>query len=225
MRPVAAAAALLLVGCGTIQSTPQHNYTPQVEAVTRPAPGQVHEATVGEEILRSERHTVRDMIYVPSVQVVSMYRIAPGYFKKVGDSPDGDYFQPAGGPDAGSISQIGIADPPQALIVKRDSRHLCVITVYNFLGCERPQAQVTRASAEGYELRRMLDVGGSFQALTYSGRDGSKIVLTHFASGGSPSARVEHDLSTSTVMLYRGARIEVMEADAKSIKYRVLQGF
>ena len=208
-----------------MQSVPQHNYQPQAQVVSNPPLNEAREVMAGEEMIRQSAHVMREMIYVDSEQTVSMYRVAPGYYKKIGDSVDGDYFQPAGGPDGGSITQTGIADVPQALMTRKDSGDLCVVTIFDFPVCDRPKAQVTFASAEGYERRKRADGGDAFQSLVYSGMDGSRVAVTYFGtSGGLPvTARVTHDLHESPILSYRGARIEILQATSGAIKYRVIQ--
>lgn len=178
----------------------------------------------------SGQAVVADAIFVPREMVISMYTITPGYFKKVGKTDAGEFFFAGGGADGGQVVPHTIADPAQGLIVRAKDGALCVVTVFNFLPCDRPQAAVTFPSAEGFERRtRTVPGDASQQALIYNGRDGNRIRLLYRAVSTplapAVSNQVEYDVSASPVIEYRGARIEVLEATTRSIRYRLLQQF
>lgn len=224
-KPLSILAAALLTGCVSVQ--PQLTYTPHIETTISPAPGEVHEVTTGQELARQTRVSVRDTIYVRSALAISGYTIAPGHFKKVGESEQGDFFLPTGGGDGGSILPRQLVDPPQGLLVRRDGGALCVLTVYGFLGCTRPDARVTAASAEGYERRSLREPASDSpeQSLTYVGRKGSRVsFLSRKASPGQApnESTVEHDLSTSPMIDYKDMHVEVLEATPQSIRYRMI---
>ncbi len=68
------------------------------------------------------------------------------------------------------------------------------------------------------------------QSLIYSGKVGNKIKLGYreFSNNLARPAfsnDVEYDLTESTIVGYKGARIEVIEATNQYIKYQVLQSF
>lgn len=225
MKSLALALVVALVaGC----TTPAHNYQAQAQSVSYPPLNQVHEAEVGEEMVKHGKFVVRDAIYLPAALEISWYKVSAGYFKKVGETADGEFFQPGGAADAGTITQRGIADAPQALFVRRRDKVLCVITVFSLSSCFRTGVD---GSAEGYERRRKTDFAEDSlqQVLIYNGGTGGKITVGYREFSGTSQApvsnSVEYDLGSSREIAYRGARIEVLEATNTMIKYKVLQGF
>jgi hypothetical protein len=218
----AGAAGFGLVGCST--APPQFNYEPAQENISIPAPGEVRTARAGDEILRSGRFVARDTIFVPAALQVSAYRISPGSFKKVGRGPEGDFFLPAGGPDTGAFAPIGgLVDPPQALLVTSKAGALCVVTVYYISACDRPTAAVTFASAEGFERRTVREPVSGI-ALLYAGtRDNMmRLAFRELADPAAQTVPLEFNLASSRVISVRGSSLEVLEAGADSMRYRVL---
>lgn len=217
--------SVVLAGC----ATQTHTYRPLVQAVSFPPLDEVHEAVVGDDMVRQGKFVLRDTIYLPAPLQVSWYRLAAGYYRKTGEGDKGEFFIAGGGQEAGQITAIGIADQPQSLLVRREDSALCVVTVYSLTSCFRTGVN---ASAEGYERRRVPEyTQDSFQqALIYNGRVGRKINVGYreFSNNMARPAfsnNVEYDLEESKDIAYRGARIQVLEATNRSIKYRVLQNF
>lgn len=84
----------------------------------------------------------------------------------------------------------------------------------------------------GFEKRkRPLASNDSFQqTLIYSGKVGDKINIGYREFSGNLARpafnnNVEYDLSDSMLIAYKGARIEVLEANNQFIKYRVIENF
>lgn len=68
------------------------------------------------------------------------------------------------------------------------------------------------------------------QTLIYSGRVGDKIRISYreFANSLARDAftnEAEYDLSASNIIAYKGARLEVIEADNEKIRFRVISNF
>ncbi len=81
--------------------------------------------------------------------------------------------------------------------------------------------RTTRPSFSGDKIQR---------SLVYGGKTGTKIKLGYreiWKNITRPSGDVfvEYDLADSKVVEFKGARIEVLEATNKSIRYRVTQAF
>jgi hypothetical protein len=83
-----------------------------------------------------------------------------------------------------------------------------------------------------YEVKtKISERGTSFQqTLIYSGRVGDKIKFGYreFSNNLARPAfnnDVEYDLSTSNIIGYKGAQIEVISSDNSGIKYKVLKNF
>jgi hypothetical protein len=68
------------------------------------------------------------------------------------------------------------------------------------------------------------------QSLLYNGRVGQIITIAYREFSGNRARpafnnEVKYDLSVSKVLSYKGARIEVIDADNNQIEYRVLSNF
>lgn len=230
MKHAAAIAfAAVLVGC---VSAPQErkSYEPMEQAVSLPPLNQVQEVGIGEEVMKDGRFVVRDSIYVPKSLEISSYTVSAGSFKKVGESDDGEFFLPGGGTDIGAIIPQPLVDPAQSLLVRRKDGALCVVTVSNLSSCGRRTEAGFFANAEGFERRRRREPaeGATTRSLTYNGLAGTRVRLAYRETSSTMPAtsnEVEYDLNAGRVVEYRGARIEVLDATNRSLKYRVLQHF
>ena len=88
------------------------------------------------------------------------------------------------------------------------------------------------ALPEGWRLGEAQSQKGEslVQTLTYLGHDSGriKVLYREFANNmikDKFSLEMEYDLSDDPIFGFRGARIEVLEADNRQIKYRVLEPF
>lgn len=229
MRTLVSIPALLLAtlaGCAQFQ--PELNYHPRTETVVFPALGQAREAAVGEDVLTQTNITVRDAIYVRDRLAVSGYFVMAGYFRKAGETDQGEFFVPAGGNDGGSIFPRQAVEPALGLVVRRTGGSLCVLTKYQLLGCDRPDDQVTFPSAAGIERRQLKETSSDAHRdiLVYRGKEGNRITLLHreVSQHQAPIERaLDHDLGTSRLLDHRGVRIEVLDATARSIRYRIIE--
>lgn len=221
-RILKALLALALVALLSACATPQHNYRPDVTAVSHPPLNTIVEVGVGDEMVKQGRYTRVDTIFVQARLSVSAYTLTPGYFRKIGEDKDGEFFMPTGASNSGQIQRNFIADPPQAVYLQKEGK-ICVVTIYSVSTC---------GGADGFEKRKRDEVNDeSFQrTLVYNGRVGAKINIGYreFSNSMARPAfnnNVEYDLTESKEIAYRGAQLEVLDATNRTIKYRVIKNF
>ncbi len=211
-----------LTGC----ATPKYNYAPKTENISEPPLNTVVTVQVGDHMARQGSITEHDAILVKSpitVGAFSAYTLTPGYFKKTGEDEGAEYYIPYTGKDAGTISKNPISDPWKSIEYSKSVNEIGIITVFN-LHVMVPADGVSR-------VKKSFESDDSFQqTLIYSGKVGNKIRLGYreFSNNLARPAfnnDVEYDLNESNVVGYKGARIEIIEANNQYIKYKLLQNF
>ena len=121
------------------------------------------------------------------------------------------------------VVKAALCDPFKALLLEKNpDAEICVVTVFGALACYKGE----------YERKSQpSEMGESFQqTLIYNGRIGDKINVGYREFSNSlarPAFNndVEYDLSASRTIGYKGAQIEVIDANNNSITYRVLRNF
>lgn len=212
---------LALVGC----AAPKHNYAPNTTNISEPPLGTEVERQVGEEMLHQGRYREHDALLVElPLKPVWAYTVMPGYYLKTGSDESGDFYRIGGaGDESGYIQKAALADPYSAVMVRKDNQ-LCVITAFNIAACGEVSG--------GFEkVKKSITSADSVQrTLIYNGRVGGKVNIGYREFSGN-SARpafnnnVEYDLSESKEIAYRGARIEILDATNRGIKYKVISNF
>ena len=212
---------LLAAGC----AAPKNNYLPKTIDISEPPLGVVIEKQVGDEMVRQGKYREHEAIYVQAqLKPVWAYTVMPGYFLKMGGDEAGDFYRIGGaGEESGYIEKNPFADPFIALMVKTDNT-LCVITFINAVACGDVKS--------GFEkVKKPISSMDSMQrTLIYNGRVGDRINVGYrefSANMARPafSNNVEYDLAESKEIGYRGARIEVLEATNRSIRYKLISNF
>lgn len=215
------AVATALTGC----ATPKYNYVPQSKQISEPPLNSVNTAYVGDTLLKQGRFTLQDAVKVERPVQVGAYTLQPGHYSKHGDDAESEYYSPATGSSAqaGSIQSSFLADPPISVRVYKAGPKMCVLNIMGVQVCD---------NVGGYQRVQIpVTAANSFQqTLIYSGMVGNKLNIGYreFSSDMARPAfnnDVEYDLSTSKVLGYKGARIEVLDANNEQIKYRVLSNF
>ncbi|MDZ4104389.1 MAG: hypothetical protein U1E12_22225 [Hydrogenophaga sp.] len=218
---IACLAALVLVGC----AAPKHNYMPVTTDISEPPLGVVVERQVGDEMVHQGRYREHDALHVLSqLKPVWAYTVMPGYFLKTGSDEQGDFYRIGGaGDDSGYVQKAALADPFTALMVKTDNS-LCVITVLNVAACGNVPG--------GFEkVKKPVTSADSLQrTLIYNGRVGDKVNIGYREFSGNTARpafnnNVEYDLNESREIAYRGARLQILDATNRSIKFRVISNF
>jgi hypothetical protein len=221
-RLCAAIAVLSLTAC----VAPTHNYIPKATNISRPTVGQTSTVSVGDEMVSQGTLFEREAILLQKdadIGLLSPYTLRQGYYLKQGENKTSEFYQPSPTPDGGSIVKAALADPYQSVQAYKNDNRLCVVTVFNASACTKNGIfkRVTKAIATDESFQ---------QTLIYSGKIGQKIKLGYrefSANVARPafSNDVEYDLSESTVVGYKGARLEIVEATNDHITYRVISNF
>ncbi len=184
-------------------------------------------AQVGAEILHQGELYQRAAIHLSEEITFGKdgeYALTPGYYFRGGDSIGWETYAPADGPEAGRVKKApGAITLQGSFHYSNDGKTIGVIT--NFY-----QAINTKAKGITRTTRPAISLDALQRSLVYGGKTGTKIKLAYreiWKNITMPSQDifVEYDLADSKVVEFKGARIEVMEATSKSIRYRVTQAF
>ena len=152
------------------------------------------------------------------------YALTPGYYVRTGESIGWEYYAPADGPDAGSVKKApGAITLQGSFHYSNDGKTIGVIT--NFY-----QAVNTKAKGITRTTRLSWSNDSIQRSLIYGGKTGTKIRMGYREiwkniTRPSHDVFVECDLADSKIVEFKGARIEVIEATNKRIRYRVTQAF
>ena len=150
------------------------------------------------------------------------YSLTPGYYIRTGEGLDSGAYAPADGPGAGRVKKApGAITLQESFLYSNDGKTIGVIT--NFY-----QAVNARAKGITRTTRPVVSTESIQRIVVYGGKIGTKIRLAYreiWKNITRPSSDVfvEFDLADSKVVEIKGARIEVIEATGKSIRYRVLR--
>ncbi len=204
----------VLSGCTAVKYNGVETYVNQVDY---PEIEKVITAYVGDHLVQKGTITEEDILVVNQMIDGALYDIPPQKYKQIGFDDKDDFYSSQG------VSQGVLADPIQALSLgKTNSSQLCVVTTLGVKECY----------AGDYERKKQLsERGNSFQqTLIYSGRVGDKINIGYreFSNNSARPAfnnDVEYDLSSSKIIGYKGAVIEIIEANNSSITYKLIKNF
>lgn len=166
----------------------------------------------------------RDVLSIPSNTKINFaYSLSAGYYQKTGQDTKGRYYEAINNiSNGGSVQKMAIADPFKAVMLGLDGK-LCVITVFNAKNC------TDKHSASHTTIGVATD--NSFQqTLIYSGKVGNKINIGYreFSSNMARPAfnnDVEYDLNESRQIGYKGALLDIIDANNQSITFKVLRNF
>lgn len=217
---VMVAVTSLLTGC----ASPKFNYAPVSAAISEPPLNAVITSQIGDVMLRQGTYREHDSFYLARVSEPHWaYTLHPGYYLKQGEDEAAEYFMPSGGPDGGRVDKAALADPWRSLMIRKNKPGVCVVTVFNLVVCG-DDVQVARS-------KKAIATEDTFQqTLLYNGKVGNKVNIGYREFSGSLARpafnnSVEYDLSESSVIGYKGAQLEILEATNQHIKYKVLRNF
>ena len=212
---------LVALACLAVSAcaTPSYNYVPEVERVSYPELGTTNTVSVGDKMVSIGNVLSQDGFELGQSMKVGSYTLTPGFYKKVGDKDEYDFFSPTtSGVNAGFL-----ADPFQTVAVSKDKSKICAVSIYNIKNCK---------DAPSLKFGEMdIESPSSFeQTLLYNGRVGDKVNIGYREFSGSLARpafnnEVEYDLNEDRTIAYKGAEIEILEADNRSITYRVISNF
>lgn len=218
------AISFLMVGCATTQGT---NYTPTVKQLSEPAVGSINTAFVGDKLLMQGSSTERLALYFPTTQKAGFgFTIQQGHFPKTQDLDEYEYFGASNDVDGGKlIDFLGMpASLPSVLALRNKDNAICTFNAFS--------TPVNCKTGLNFSKKNWVTANSnSFQqTLIYNGKVGDKINVAYreFSSDMARPAfnnNVEYDLSESKQIGYKGALLEVIEANNQQIKYKVIRNF
>ncbi|MEY4644746.1 MAG: hypothetical protein RLZZ596_1577 [Pseudomonadota bacterium] len=222
MRLIAILLVMLLVGC----ATPIRDYKPLAIDISEPLINQVVVKSVGEEMLKQGKFSNIKALKVTATTSVRGFTVHPGLFRFTGSKDGVNHYQIGGfGEQSGSVEKSFLADPYQSVMVKTENNQLCVITIFNGVGCgdANPGTFVETQIP-------MLFENSIQQTLIYSGKIGNQIRIGYreFSNNFARPAfsnDVNYDLNESKIISYKGAALEIFEATNTYIRYKVLKNF
>jgi hypothetical protein len=226
MRGLTVFGLTLSLGGMSACATPTYNYAPSVQNISRPPLQSVNRVGVGEQMLVQGVFIEREALYLDRevrVGTLGSYTFTPGHFVRVGGTGNVGFYNQSAIVGSGTVQQGAMTDPFQVIEYDNVTKQICGVTVLNLKTCKNvPEARVGTVSSQG---------DNSFQqTLIYSGRVGNKINIGYreFSSNIARPAfnnDVEYDLTESQTIGYRGAEIEILEANNQYIRYRVIRNF
>ncbi|MDG4717798.1 MULTISPECIES: hypothetical protein [Thalassospira] len=203
-------------------SSINYNYSGKTELFSEPAINEVQEASVGDYMLNQGRRVTTEFLTLSHLIDGVAYDIPPGSYIRIGDYKGNPYFSTTNTKGQSVVYLPGFIDPPIALHTKKDNE-VCVTSVsYQSASCYDGQMRVEELSARDNQSVQ--------QTLIYSGSVGKKINISYreFNDGLARDAftnDVEYDMGESNIIGYKGARIEVLDYDNRTIKFKVLKHF
>ena len=218
VRSVAAVLCISVV-CITHQARAAEKFTPSLN--TRAT------AQVGHLILHQGTYRQQPAIHLSDEIKFGereQYSLTPGYYIRTGQGLDSEAYAPASEPGGGRVKKAqGAITLQGSFLLSNDGETIGVIT--NFY-------QAVNAKAKGITrtTRPVVSPDSTQRMLVYGGKTGTKISIAYrelWKNIIRPSSDVfvEFDLADSKIVEIKGARIEVIDATSKSIRYRVTQGF
>lgn len=185
--------------------------------INRPEIGKIVEASIGDPLLEKGMIVEENVLEVNQKMGGFNYTIPAIKYPQIGFDATNDFYSAQG------ISKNALADPFNALsVAKQSNNEVCVITSFGQPVCYQGDFKKTTKISEH---------GNSFQqTLLYSGRVGDKLKISYreFSNNLARPAfnnDVEYDFSTSKIIGYKGASLEVISADNTSITYKVIRNF
>lgn len=223
MKPFALAVfSCFLAGCA---SSPHTAYVPTKQELSFPPIGEIVQVELGEEMMVQGYQTSWNGVELKenvSVGLTGAYTFTAGEYRNIGESEQGKFYEPTQGTKSGRVISSALADPFQYIMIKNDGQ-FCGVSVFDLYSCTRKANFVEK------------DVGNigleSFQrTLIYSGRVGDTVRITYreFSDGMARPAfanDVEYDLQESSILGYRGAKLEVLEATNRYIQFILMENF
>lgn len=188
---------------------------PQTEELNPPPTGEVATASMGEHLLDQGRLTRKTVLELKE-PITGSHQLRPGVYGIKGRDDDKQ-----------SFSAVVENRPPrervQYVAVYHDEPDkLCMVTIYSTKSACYERDFVIREQILGDASYR--------QTIVYTGLVGDRLRLSYREYADdmerpSVSNDVEYDLTSSTIISYRGAQLEVIEASNEEITYKVLRGF
>ncbi|WP_379920578.1 hypothetical protein [Erythrobacter sp. R86502] len=190
--------------------------------------------TLGEQMLRQGTATLTQGVFLPQQNNIKGFILSPGFYPKSGeekgriftgfDTRNNGFETGYVSLDNGLFGQVVL---PRAIRFDREKQETCVMAP-NLYGIVQPVCDTEFPYQ--FTEKPFRSANDFQQTLIYSGRVGDKIKISYreFSNSMARDAftnDAEYDLSASNVIAYKGAKLEVVEADNEKIRYRVISNF
>lgn len=220
---IIAAASLLTACAGTGKTV----YTPQVKQISQPPIGSVNTANLGDKLLVQGMSVERQALHLETPHKMLLGVTAhSGYYPKNSENAEYVFFGSSRDIGAGKVTDaFGIENAmPNVLALRKSDNAICGVNALGgVVGCK---------PGTNFAVKNWLTANSSSfqQTLLYNGKVGNKINIAYreFSSDLARPAfnnDVEYDLSESNQIGYKGAILEVLDANNQSIKYKVIKNF
>lgn len=214
-----------LVGC----AAPSYNYTQKdykSSPLSLPAVGSTNTVSVGSQMLAQGTIVEKDVLYIPEDFLITKYiTLTSGNYEKLGGNGaietylgNNSFFS-----NGGYVAIRGNIDPQFSVIFDTHTKKICAKPFFGAAKCKI----IENARIDKVQVPQK----DSFQqTLIYNGKFGNKLNIDYrefSADYARPAfaARVEYDLNDSNKIAYKGAVLEIIEANNQSITYKVVQNF
>lgn len=213
----------LIAGC----TTPARNYVPDIKQFSIPELNKSTTTYVGEDMVKQGVSSNIDVVHFPSpvgIGSVGTYSVQSGDYSKIGDDGKYEYYSVVEMNTGVTVPyRPMINDPAQSLQISKSTKEVCVVSVFGGKRCSDnilfTKKQINSKQQASFQ-----------QTLVYNGKVGNKINIGYreFSDGlarPSFSNEVEYDLSESRTIRYKGAILDVLDANNQSITFKLTKNF
>lgn len=219
--------AIILAGCSS-----RERYEPVSIEIKVPNSDSISIAQVGDEILEQGTLTEHDAVHVNDaisvrLLILDSHLIHPGFYLKKSEGDVGAVYFPAKDEQGGYIEGLYFnKDSSESSIFIRDADAICVKPGESLFRLKR----CTSSSDFESTTHSYIASKDVRQTLVYNGRVEGKINVGYREYSGTTVSPifhndVEYDLEASSIIGYKGSRIEIIEATNEYLKYRVVRYF
>lgn len=226
MNKLLIALCLTMTGCSSL---PINTYTPKSVKIDYPVIGDVAIAYIGDDLIVQGFKMEFDAIRIDSdinlKSGMNHNSIDSGVYLKVGESKEEVIY--TSDPISGNKPSVNISKNPHiAVVIEKGNKGICAKFSNGFA-----TGNICNETASFTNVKQTVSTPATFQqTLIYNGKVGSKLNIGYRESNNhmardAYSNDAEYDISDSMIIGYKGASIEVVEANNSYIKYRLLKNF
>ena len=215
---------IALNGCATTQKTV---YIPTVQKISEPPIGSIVTAGIGDKLLVQGEMTEQKALCFPLTQKFLLGgSIQQGCFAKQSENDELEFYNTTNDIGAGKAVDLTGTQMPMGIALRKSDNAICAVSLLGTapnINCKKgmnfEKKNWVTSRSQGFQ-----------QTLLYNGKVGNKINIGYreFSSDMARPAfnnDVEYDLSESKQIGYKGALLEVIEANNQMIKYKVIKNF
>lgn len=202
-------------------STDKIHYQPEIQTLDKPIIGEITKAGLGDPLVVQGRQLISDAVVFPGAIIfkgTTEALLPSGTYVKIYETEVAEFFRPLSKTELNSPDHIVL----EIMIRKDGAKYIFMKTSKTYLVSDQAK----------FERRKVVvsEENSLQQTLIYSGRIGNKLNIDYreIYSGRARPAfdnRVEYNLDDSKIIGYKGARIEVLDANNQQITYRLLKNF